>query len=110
MEVHWDSPRTRELFQRTCADCHSNQVRWPWYAWIAPASWLVQHDVDDGREYLDVSEWDREQPYAWRAHEVLETGEMPPWFYLPLHPGAWLDDAEREELLAGLAATFGTSE
>jgi len=36
--------------------------------------------------------------------EVIEEGEMPPWFYTPLHPGAKLTDGEREALRAWLAA------
>ena len=40
-EPQWDSPRTRELFTRACADCHSNETVWPWYSNLAPMSWLV---------------------------------------------------------------------
>jgi hypothetical protein len=32
---------------------------------------------------------------------------MPPAFYVPLHPSAALSQAEREELIRGLTATFG---
>ncbi|RUM33762.1 MAG: hypothetical protein DSY58_08810, partial [Desulfobulbus sp.] len=56
-EPHWDSPRTRELFDRACADCHSNRTRWPAYADIAPISWLVTRDVNEGREHFNVSVW-----------------------------------------------------
>lgn len=28
-EPDWDSPTTRELAQRACFDCHSNETRWP---------------------------------------------------------------------------------
>jgi hypothetical protein len=48
-EPAWDSPKTRELAVRACYDCHSNQTVWPWYSHIAPISWLVQQDVDEGR-------------------------------------------------------------
>jgi len=34
---------------------------------------------------------------------------MPPWFYMPLHTEAQLSPAEREQLIAGLTATFGGS-
>ena len=56
-EPNWDSPQTRELAQRACFDCHSNETTWPWYSNVAPVSWLVQHDVDEGREYLNFSRW-----------------------------------------------------
>lgn len=106
-EPDWDSPRTRELFQRTCADCHSHATAWPWYASVAPVSWLVQHDVEEGREHFNVSTWDRGHGHADEAAEEFEEGEMPLWFYLPLHSHARLDEAETAELLAGLRATFG---
>ncbi len=106
-EPAWDSPQTRALAQRACFDCHSNETEWPWYSWIAPMSWLVQNDVTEGREHMNFSEWDREQKHADEAAEMVEKGEMPPWFYLPAHPEARLDADERATLLRGLAATVG---
>jgi hypothetical protein len=44
-EPRWDSPVTRELADRACFDCHSNETEWPWYAGVAPVSWLVYRDV-----------------------------------------------------------------
>jgi hypothetical protein len=29
---------------------------WPWYSHVAPISWLVQRDVDEGRRKLNLSE------------------------------------------------------
>lgn len=109
-EPQWDSPRTRELFFRTCKDCHSNETEWPWYSVVAPASWLVWHDVDEGREHFDVSEWGRRKNHGDEAAKMVREDEMPPWFYLPLHPEAQLTAAERKELVAGLVATFGDEE
>lgn len=110
-EPGWDRPRTREIFFRTCKDCHSNQTEWPWYSFVAPASWLVQHDVEEGRSHFNVSEWGRAgKNHGDEAAEMLREGEMPPWFYLPAHPEARLSDSERAELLAGLVATFGEDE
>lgn len=106
-EPQWDSPRTRELFFRSCRDCHSNETRWPAYSRIAPASWLIQSDVSEGREEFNVSEWDRVSGDAGsEAAEEVRKGEMPPWFYLPAHPEARLSDSEKEELIKGLTATF----
>jgi mono/diheme cytochrome c family protein len=106
-EPAWDSPGTRALFMRACADCHSNETRWPWYTAVAPASWLIARDVAEGREKLNVSEWGRGEQDADEAADTLCEGEMPPWFYLPLHTEAALSPAERQALIAGLAATFG---
>jgi len=49
----------KEILQRSCYDCHSNETRWPWYFRIAPFSWLAAHDVEEGREHLNFSEWDQ---------------------------------------------------
>jgi heme-binding protein len=134
-EPPWDSARTRELVINACYDCHSNLTEWPWYSYVAPASWLVQRDVDKGREELNFSDWPRLQEKmrekAEREREkeakegkerkerkerkekvpglikVVLEGEMPPWFYPILHPDARLSATERQELARGLARTFG---
>lgn len=54
----WDSVRTEQLAVDACYDCHSNETEWPWYTNIAPMSWLIQRDVDGGREELNFSEMD----------------------------------------------------
>jgi mono/diheme cytochrome c family protein len=108
-EPAWDSPRTRELFFRACADCHSNQTRWPWYSRIAPASWLVASDVAEGRRELNVSEWQRPQQHAHESAEEVREGKMPLRLYLAAHPEARFDEATQRELIAGLEATFGRS-
>ena len=109
-EPAWNAPRTRELFYRTCGNCHSHETRWPWYSWVAPASWLVQSDVDDARADLDVSDWDRPHQEGRRASRMLDTGKMPPWQYLIAHPKSRLSPAEKDELVKGLVATFGVEE
>lgn len=110
-EPAWDSPRTAELFYRTCGDCHSHKTVWPWYSSVAPVSWLVQRDVNEGREHFNVSRWGvQEKNEGNEAAEELREGEMPLWIYLPLHPTARLTDGEQAELITGLIATFGEAE
>ena len=109
-EPVWDSQQTRALAASACFDCHSNQTNWPWYSNVAPASWLIQRDVDGGRQELNLSEWDRPQPHADHAAEVVQEGEMPPFQYRLLHPGARLSSTERQALIQGLEAMFGPGE
>ncbi|RMG96153.1 MAG: cytochrome C [Chloroflexi bacterium] len=107
-EPNWDSPQTRELAKLACFDCHSNETTWPWYANIAPVSWIVQHDVDEGRRKLNFSEWSGGRREAERAHEIIETiqeGEMPPPIYLLTHPQAYLTPEEKQLLIQGLQET-----
>lgn len=104
----WDAPKTGELARRACFNCHSNETLWPWYSNIAPVSWLTQRDVNGGRRHLNFSEWNRPQKHAKDAAEQVERGDMPPWFYLPMHPEAKLSPEERNLLIAGLKRTFGS--
>jgi len=106
-EPDWDSQRTREIFFRVCRNCHSNETEWPWYSNIAPASWLVQYDVDEAREHFNVSEWGRKRNKGDEAADEVREDEMPPWYYRPLHPEARMTPAERQDFLAGLVRTFG---
>jgi mono/diheme cytochrome c family protein len=106
-EPKWNAPGTRALFRRACFDCHSNETVWPWYANVAPVSWLVQNDVEGGRLHLNFSEWDRPQRHAADVALEVREGAMPPAVYLPLHASAKLSDAERAALIAGAEASLG---
>ena len=108
-EPNWDSPQTRELAQRACFDCHSNETVWPWYSNVAPVSWLVQHDVDEGRQRLNFSEWGRggEGEETEELYEVIVENKMPMPNYLITHPEARLTDGEKAALADGLLVTMG---
>jgi cytochrome c551/c552 len=106
-EPLWNSPQTRELFQRACFDCHSNNTVWPWYANVAPMSWLLARDVNGGRSHLNFTEWDQPQKHAKDVAEQVKEGEMPPWFYLPMHPAARLSAAEKQALADGAEKSLG---
>jgi hypothetical protein len=106
-EPSWDSPETRELFRRACFDCHSNQTGWRFYSYLAPASWLVARDVNGGRRHLNFSQWDKPQRHAEDVAQQVKGGDMPLWYYLPLHPSAKLSDAEKQALLLGAEKSLG---
>ncbi len=107
-EPNWNSTTTKDLFSRACADCHSNQTSWPWYSNIAPVSWLVQKDVEEGRAKFNVSEWGRKsENEGHEAAEEIQSGEMPLSTYLLTHPKADLSNQEKNDLIQGLSATFG---
>jgi hypothetical protein len=108
-EPRWDSPQTRTLAARACFDCHSNETVWPWYSNLAPMSWLVQDDVDDGRKAVNLSEWSRPQKEAHELPKIVKKGEMPPWTYAIGAATRRLSPDEKETLVNGLAATLRSS-
>ena len=106
-----DAPAdVKAVLERSCYDCHSNRTVWPRSARVAPISWLLHRDVMEGRRHLNFSEWDK-VPADKRARRIaacgreVKSGDMPLWFYLPLHPTARLSDADKAliEKWAGVA-------
>ena len=91
------------IFGRACNDCHSNDTVWPWYSNIAPISWLITHDVNEGRREMNFSEWsayDAEKTGKLRKKmcEEVSEGEMPGFVYTLMHPKAKLTNAEVQEV------------
>jgi mono/diheme cytochrome c family protein len=105
-EPAWDSPQTRELAVRACFDCHSNETKTYWFSSIAPFSWLIQHDIDEGRRRLNFSDWTGNGREVGEAAETVREGSMPPIQYKLIHPESHLTDAERTALEQGLQATL----
>ena len=98
-------PPVESILRRSCYDCHSNETRWPWYAHVAPVSWLVLRDVKRGRRHINFSTWDKyadDPETAIRKlrniDKVMHNGTMPLWYYLPAHSPARLSDADRQSL------------
>jgi cytochrome c553 len=104
----WTDPQAEAIAKASCYDCHSNETKWWWATSIAPFSWLVQHDVDDGRARLNFSESDG-MPPAEELQGVVQEGEMPPLQYTLIHPDAKLTDAEKQTLIEGYAAGLAAS-
>ncbi|HEX2908439.1 MAG TPA: heme-binding domain-containing protein [Phototrophicaceae bacterium] len=103
--IQWDSPETEKLIRAACMDCHSNETKWPWYAYIAPASFLITDDVTEGRDAMNLS-----TGHDVEGDEMIEEirgGEMPKAPYPMLHPDANLTADQKAQLIAGIQATFG---
>lgn len=105
-DVRWADATTARLFAGACGDCHSDHTTWPWYSDVAPVSWLVQKDVDDGRRVFDTSRWDHPQPALGDVVEQTLGSEMPPVQYKLIHGASRLSSAERRTLAAGLRRTY----
>jgi len=90
----WDDP--------SCHGCATITNRWPLYSRVAPFSWLITRDVEQGREQLNFSTWERDGGDAGDAAETMAEGSMPPRWYLPLHRDASLTEGERRLLIQAL--------
>lgn len=86
-----------------CADCHSNETRWPFYARLAPGSWLIERDIVAARKKMNLSNWDL-LPADTQAvlvgqmiHEA-KSRDMPPLQYRLLHWDARLTSMDAATL------------
>jgi hypothetical protein len=102
-------PQIAATLHAACYDCHSNETKWPWYSRLAPMSWQIAGDVNEGRTNLNLSDWPADNPA--RAAKRLESmseqigyQEMPLKKYTLIHADARLTDAGRKELTDWLDA------
>lgn len=100
-------PAVKAILRASCYDCHSNETVWPWYSRVAPVSWLVSSDTEEGRSRLNFSTWNQytpEQQAENLAQALLQIkkGEMPPWFYTIKHTEGKLTP-EKQALLEAWA-------
>lgn len=93
------------LVKTACYDCHSYETKYPWYANIAPVSWLISNHVNEGREHLNFSDWGK-YPIKKKIHkaeecvEEIAEGHMPIAGYTWMHADAQLSKAQRDALVA----------
>ena len=101
-------PRVRQILDKDCYSCHSNQRRLAWFDQIVPSYWLVRHDVLTAREHLNFSTLGAKPGEAQRAAlyeavNMIQLGAMPLPQFTRLHPEANVTPEELAELKAYLA-------
>ena len=85
----------KKVLVTKCADCHSNETRWPVYARLAPGSWLIERDIVEARKKMNLSQWDQLpadnqlELVGQMIHEA-KRGDMPPLQYHLLHWDSYL--------------------
>ncbi|HEY1719375.1 MAG TPA: heme-binding domain-containing protein [Verrucomicrobiae bacterium] len=105
-------PEIAAMLHAACYDCHSGETKWPWYSRVAPMSWLIADDVNEGRTNLNLSDWPFDKPdrAARRLEDMSEQigyGEMPPKKYTAIHAGARFTENRRKELTDWLDSEAG---
>ena len=95
----------RRVLTEKCADCHSNATSWPIYSNVAPFSWLIERDVLDGRQHLNLSNWqnlqpDRQEVLAEEIVREVRRHSMPPVQYRLVHWNTRLSAGDEAALVA----------
>ncbi|MDY3352241.1 heme-binding domain-containing protein [Riemerella anatipestifer] len=91
------------LLKKACYDCHSNETKYPSYAYIAPISWSIKHHINEGRKHLNFSVWNTYNEYLKKGAlegsiETIKRHEMPLKGYVAQHPEAQLSQKQRQLL------------
>ena len=93
----------RTLLIQKCADCHSENTHSPWYSNFAPASWLMERDIIEGRKHMNLSSWetltpDQQQTLIAKIVQQTHSGAMSPPQYRIIHWNARITDADQQSL------------
>ncbi|HEY3761433.1 MAG TPA: heme-binding domain-containing protein [Verrucomicrobiae bacterium] len=95
-------PQVAAMLRAACYDCHSDETRWPWYSHIAPMSWQIANDVNEGRNNLNLSDWPTDPMRAAKRMEAMseeiDYHEMPLKKYTLIHADARLTDSQRQAM------------
>ncbi|HEY0459103.1 MAG TPA: heme-binding domain-containing protein [Pyrinomonadaceae bacterium] len=91
------------ILGRSCADCHSNETKFPWYSKIQPSAWFLKNHIDDGRQELNLSVWKTYEPRRQKRKlseicEQVQEKEMPLPSYLWIHWDSKMSDADIKTL------------
>ena len=92
------------ILSKACYDCHSNQVKYPWYSYVAPVSWLVARDVRLGVPALNLSEWGamtkrQKLKSLDQIGDAVKSGTMPFPVYKITHPEARLTEEQTNNIV-----------
>lgn len=101
-------PDVQAVLRRSCYPCHSNETPWPWYSYVAPASWQVGKDVNRARAILNFSEWStqagRTAPLAASILAAscsdIKAGRMPEFGFAMLHSETRMTKEETDAFCA----------
>jgi len=86
-------PQVRDILERSCYSCHSDERRLAWFDQVVPAYWLVRQDILTARERLNFSTLGAKPPATqkavlYEAVNMIQMGAMPLPRFLTLHPEA----------------------
>jgi hypothetical protein len=101
-------PEVKQVLEKGCYSCHSDQRRLSWFDEIVPAYWLVRHDILTAREHLNFSTLGSapaamQKGTLYEAVNMIQLGAMPLPQFVRLHPEAKVTPDELATLKAYLA-------
>ena len=103
VDIYKTPENIKSILKNACYDCHSNEVEYPNYAYVAPISWTIKDHINEGREHLNFSEWgtynkELKQNAIEKTINSVRNLQMPLPSYIGYHPKANLTTKQRNDL------------
>ncbi|PZU86693.1 MAG: cytochrome C [Chryseobacterium sp.] len=103
VDIYKTPANIQSILKNSCYDCHSNETLYPQYSYVAPISWAVKDHINEGRKYLNFSEWgkyneDLKQNAIEKSISTVRDFQMPLPSYISYHPKANLTQKQRKDL------------
>ena len=104
VDIYKTPQNIKNILQRACYDCHSNETIYPRYSYIAPISWSIKNHINEGREHMNLSIWEtynKDLQLSMLENSIadLEQERMPLRGYIAQHPKAKLTKQETTQLI-----------
>ena len=98
----------RDILDKNCYACHSDERRLSWFDQIVPGYWLVRHDILTARDHLNFSTLGSvpattQKAALYEAVNMIRLGAMPLPSFVLLHPEAKVTAEELTTLKEYLA-------
>lgn len=98
--AEFEAPQqVRQIVDKDCYSCHSDERRLSWFDQIVPGYWLVRHDILTARDHLNFFTLGSKPAAAQRASlyeavNMIQLGAMPLPSFVMLHPEAKVTSEE----------------
>ena len=100
--------QVKQVLEKDCYSCHSDERRLAWFDQIVPGYWVVRYDVLTARGHLNFSTLGSkpasvQKATLYEAISMMQLGAMPSPRFLALHPEAKVTPVDLATLKAYLA-------
>ncbi len=82
------------ILAKACNDCHTNNTNYPWYTYIQPIDWWMNHHVNEGKKHLNLDDFTNKN-LRFQYHKMEEVADMIKESEMPLDSYTWVHKEAR---------------
>ena len=109
------SSDVKNILDKACYDCHSNNTRYPWYNNIQPVAWWLADHVNEGKRELNFDDFIMRRPRFQynrmkQTIDLVKKEAMPLDSYTWIHKDAILTEEEKTKIYDWAKSIMNTLE